>query len=202
LSAIIADDHRMVAEGLRQLVASTFSRTKLVDNGDDLVTASLKDSPDLVIADIEMPRSSGLEALRKVREAGSDIPFIMLTMHSEPLIAATVMEAGANAYVLKSSAGDELLTAIEDVMQGRTYVTPSVGARSLDARTKQLGRLTSKQRQILSFVGQGMRSKQIATELGLSVRTIEAHKYSIMQILNVHSTMEMVKRAEAQGLMF
>lgn len=202
MTAVIADDHRVVAEGVRELVATHFRQTRLVGSGDELVSTLLADPPDVVIADIEMPGLSGLDALRQARDAGSRVPFVILTMHSEPMIAASVMEAGANAYVLKSAAGDELLSAIEDVMQGRTYVTPSLGARSLGARIHQLNRMTPKQKQILSLVGQGLRTKQIAAELGLSVRTVEAHKYSIMQILGVHSTMEMVKRAEEQGLLF
>lgn len=202
MTAVIADDHRVVAEGVRELVAPHFRQTRLVGSGDELVSTLLADPPDVVIADIEMPGVSGLDALRQARGAGSPVPFVILTMHSEPMIAASVMEAGANAYVLKSAAGDELLSAIQDVMLGRTYVTPSLGARSLGARMHKLNRMTPKQKQILSLVGQGLRTKQIATELGLSVRTVEAHKYSIMQILGVHSTMEMVKRAEEQGLLF
>lgn len=199
--AIIADDHRMVAEGLQRLITPKFARIQIAESGGELLQLLQGEAPDLIIADLAMPDTSGLDVLRHLRRAGLSTPYIMLTMHGEPMIAASVMEAGANAYVLKSAAGEELLRAVDDVMQGRIYISPSVGARSLRTRAQLLNRITPKQQHILSMVGGGLRSKQIAAELGLSVRTVEAHKYSIMQVLGVHSTMEMVKCAEEQGLL-
>jgi DNA-binding NarL/FixJ family response regulator len=123
-------------------------------------------------------------------------------MHAEPALAAAAMRAGANGYVLKYAAGKDLLTAVRQVLSGGVYVTPSLGARYLSSQLQEIHNLTAKQREVLRLVGRGLRSKQIAADLGLSVRTVEAHKYTMMQILGVHSTLELVRRSEELGLLF
>jgi DNA-binding NarL/FixJ family response regulator len=112
------------------------------------------------------------------------------------------MRAGANGYVLKYAAGKDLVTAVRQVLAGGVYVTPSLGARYLSSQLQEIHNLTAKQREVLRLVGRGLRSKQIAADLGLSVRTVEAHKYTMMQILGVHSTLELVRRSEELGLLF
>jgi DNA-binding NarL/FixJ family response regulator len=183
---VFADDHRMVAEGIERLLDDDIER----------------ESPDLILSDINMPGGNGLEVLKTLRARGDSTPFVFLTMHAEPALAASAMRSGANGYVLKVSAGDELLSALRQVLAGGTYVTPSLGARYLRGRMADLHELTPKQREVLRLVGSGLRSKQIAAQLGLSVRTVEAHKYTIMQILDVHSTLELVRRSEDLGLLF
>jgi DNA-binding NarL/FixJ family response regulator len=139
--------------------------------------------------------------MRAVRALGFEVPFVFLTMHADPELAAEAIQAGASGYVLKSSAGDELVRAIFEVLAGRTYVTPTLAARTIRAGVERAGTgLTLKQREILARVAQGLRSKQIAYELGLSVRTVESHKYTIMQELGVHSTVELVRKAAQVGL--
>lgn len=199
---VFADDHRMVAEGIERLLDDSFELAALAQDGRSLLDMIERESPDLILSDINMPGGNGLEVLKTLRSQGNETPFVFLTMHAEPALAAAAMRAGANGYVLKLSAGEELLSALRLVLAGGTYVTPSLGARYLRGRMTDLHELTPKQREVLRLVGSGLRSKQIAAQLGLSVRTVEAHKYTIMQILDVHSTLELVRRSEDLGLLF
>jgi DNA-binding NarL/FixJ family response regulator len=199
---VIADDHRMVAEGIERLLDDDFDLLEISADGNALIDAVRRHRPDMVIADINMPGANGLDVLKQLRAEGFRTPFIFLTMHAEPALAAAAMRAGANGYVLKYSAGEDLLTAVRQVLLGGTYVTASLGARYINGQSQELHSLTAKQREVLRLVGRGLRSKQIASDLGLSVRTVEAHKYTMMQILGVHSTLELVRRSEELGLLF
>lgn len=199
---IIADDHRMVAEGVQHILDEDFELLEMVSDGDSLVDAVHRLQPDLVVADINMPRCNGMDALKRLRQAGNRTRFVFLTMHMEPALAVAALRAGASGYILKSSAGEDLRNAAQQVMLGGTYVTPALGARYIGGHSTDVRNLTSKQLQVLRLVGNGLRSKQIALQLGLSVRTVEAHKYTMMQVLGVHSTLELVRRAEDLGLLF
>lgn len=200
-SLIIADDHRMVAEGIQRILGDDFDLLEMEADGDALFEAVGRLNPDLVVSDINMPGINGLDVLKELRRMGNRTAFVFLTMHTEPALAASAMRAGASAYVLKSSAGEDLLTATQQVLSGGTYVTPSLGARFISSQLQDLHQFTAKQLEVLRLVSCGMRSKQIADELNLSVRTVEAHKYVMMQILCVHSTLELVRRSEELGLL-
>ena len=198
---LLADDHVLVAQGIERLLLECFPQVDTVRSGADVVEAVQRGGIDLVISDISMEGMSGIDALREVRRAGYDTPFVFLTMHASPEVAAEAIRAGASGYVLKTSAGEELVRAISTVMSGRTYVTPTLAARAIAGATPAAGpNLTGKQRDILVRESQGLRSKQIAFELGLSVRTVESHKYAMMQELEVHSTVELVRKASRLGL--
>lgn len=197
---VIADDHRVVAEGLERLLLDHVEVVCTVSTGEALVECVHSVAPDLVISDINMPGLNGLSVIRQLRRQGIDVPFIFLTMHREPSMVSEAIHAGASAYVLKSSAGEELLLAIQAVIQGRTYITPTLGAQVIGARAVDSQALTGKQLEVLRYVVAGLRSKQIAFELGISVRTVESHKYAIMQILGVHSAVELVRKSREFGL--
>jgi DNA-binding NarL/FixJ family response regulator len=199
---VFADDHRMVAEGITRLLEGRYDLAAMAQDGHSLLAHVRSDDPDLVLSDINMPGCNGLDVLKVLRAEGNKVPFVFLTMHAEPGLAAAAMRAGASGYVLKLAAGEELLMALHQVLHGRSYVTPSLGAHYLRGQVGALHDLTPKQREVLRLVGTGLRSKQIAAQLGLSVRTVEAHKYTIMQILDVHSTLELVRRSEELGLFF
>lgn len=198
---VFADDHRMVAEGIERLLRDSYELVALVEDGRALIDAVRRETPDLVLSDINMPGGSGLEVMKTLRAAGDTTPFVFLTMHAEPTLAAMAMRAGASGYVLKMSAGDELLLALREVLAGNTYITPSLDMHATSRPPNELRELTPKQREVLRLVGQGLRSRQIADQLGLSTRTVEAHKYMIMQILGVHSTVELVRRSADLGLL-
>lgn len=198
---VFADDHRMVAEGIERLLEGAYDLVALVQDGAALREAVRSEVPDLVLSDINMPGGNGIEVLKAMRAEGDETPFVFLTMHAEPALAATAMRAGANGYVLKMSAGDELLSALRQVLAGANYVTPSLGLH-LGRESADAGReLTPKQLEVLRLVAQGLRSRQIAEQMGLSARTVEAHKYTIMQVLDVHGTVELIRRAEELGLL-
>ncbi len=197
---VLADDHRVVAQGIEQLLVGRFDSIELVTSGEALVESVRRDPPDVVVADISMPGLSGIDAMRVIREEGYDVPVVFLTMHDETNMAAQALRAGAKGYVLKSAAGEELVRVLDGVMDGRTYVTPTLAADALVSTGRPRYLLTEKQLRILEYVARGLRSKQIAYELGVSVRTIESHKYAIMQELGVHGTLELVRKAELEGL--
>lgn len=199
---VIADDHRLVAEAVHHILEDDFALAGIVADGDALVDAVLRWRPDLVVADITMPRCTGMDALKRLREAGVETRFVFLTMHMEPALAVAALRTGARGYVFKNAAGEELRQAAQQVMAGGTYVTPALGAGYTSDAINDARKLTAKQLQVLRLVGEGLRSKQVALQLGLSVRTVEAHKYTMMQVLGVHSTLELVRRAEDLGLMF
>ncbi|TBR39515.1 response regulator transcription factor [Dyella terrae] len=198
---VIADDHRIVAEGIEHILAEDYELLAVVSDGYALIDTVRRLEPDVVIADINMPGCSGLDALKQLRSENNRTPFILLTMHAEPALASSAMRSGASGYVLKMSAGEDLIDAIQQVLAGSTYVTPSLGARFLCSNARDIQNLTTKQCAVLRLVGKGLRSKQIAAELGLSVRTVEAHKYTMMQMFGVHSTLEMVRKAEELGVL-
>lgn len=199
---VFADDHRMVAEGIERLLNEEFDLLGTASDGQTLLDMVRRLEPDLILSDINMPGDNGLEVLKKLRAEHNTTPFVLLTMHAEPALAAEAMRTGANGYVLKLSAGEDLLKAIRQVLTGCTYVTPSLVGRYLSGQLRELNELTAKQREVLRLIGKGLSSKQIAATLGLSVRTIEAHKYTMMQILDVHSTLALVRRSEELGLLF
>ncbi|WP_240732343.1 response regulator [Dyella terrae] len=190
-----------MAEGIEHILAEDYELLAVVSDGYALIDTVRRLEPDVVIADINMPGCSGLDALKQLRSENNRTPFILLTMHAEPALASSAMRSGASGYVLKMSAGEDLIDAIQQVLAGSTYVTPSLGARFLCSNARDIQNLTTKQCAVLRLVGKGLRSKQIAAELGLSVRTVEAHKYTMMQMFGVHSTLEMVRKAEELGVL-
>jgi DNA-binding NarL/FixJ family response regulator len=199
---LLADDHRIVAEGIGRLLERDFEVVAVVEDGDALLDAARRANVDAIVSDITMPGRTGLAVLKQLRAEGSNVRFLFLTMHAEPALVAAAMRAGANGYVLKDAAGHELASAMFEVLAGGSYVTPSVAAQCLDQSARQVRELSAKQREVLQLIANGLRPKQIAARLGLSVRTVEAHKYAIMQILFVHSTLGLVKRAKELGLLF
>ena len=197
---VLADDHLLVAQGIERLLSECFDVIALVFNGEDLLDVIRREQPDLVIADISMPGLSGIDVMRRAQYEGLTAPFIFLTMHGESEMASRAICAGGCGYVLKNSAGDELLYAVQQVLDDKTYVTPTLAANAITTSQYRRRTLTDKQQRVLEYVARGLRSKQIAFELGVSVRTVESHKYAIMQELGVHGTLELVRRAEQEGL--
>jgi DNA-binding NarL/FixJ family response regulator len=201
---LLADDHAMVAEGLATLLKNDFELVGTVNNGSELIDRARQFKPDVIVADIAMPVMGGLEALRRLKTTKSGAKIIFLTMHADAQLATEALRAGASGYVLKNSAGEELITAIEEVVQGRTYLTPLITKdviSNLTERTpEQEARLTPRQREVLRLIAAGRRMKEIAFELGLSTRTVETHKYEMMRALGAESTAELVRYAIQIGL--
>ena len=198
---IIADDHAMVAEGLGRLVGEVADLVGQVGDGEQLVDRARQLKPDIIISDVSMPVMSGLDALRQLKAEGSQCRFIFLTVHTEAQLAAEAIRAGAQAYLLKASAGEELFEAIRAVMGGRVYLTPHVTKDVLRTISAQENRqLTSRQRDVLVLIAKGKRMKDIAADLKISVRTVEDHKSQLLVALGAKSTADLVRYAIKLGL--
>ncbi len=203
---LLADDHRILAEGLRGLLEPKFELVGIVEDGRALLAAAEELQPDVIVADISMPLLNGIEAVRQIKRTNKKIKVVFLTMHPDVTYAASAFEAGASGYVLKHSAPSELTTAIQSALRGKTYVTPLIAGELMQfykARTDQrdeLTRLTPRQREVLQLLAEGRSAKEIATILNISARTVEFHKYRIMDDLGITSGAELVKYAIRHGI--
>ena len=199
---LIADDHRLVAEGIRSLLEPHFEVSGIVADGQDLLLAVETLDPDAIVLDISMPVLNGIDAIRRLRAVDCRAVIVCLTMHDHATYADRALEAGAAGFVLKHSAPSELLTAVREALAGGVYITPQV-ARSLfgtrRARTrdgqKSPDELTRRQREVLRLVADGCSAKEIAATLNISRRTAEFHKARLMEVLDVHSIAELVHYA-------
>jgi DNA-binding NarL/FixJ family response regulator len=200
---LLADDHAIVAEGLATLLKDHFDLLETVGDGSALIDAARKLRPDVIVTDMAMPVLSGLEALRRLKATRNEAKVIFLTMHADAQLATEAFRAGASGYVLKQSAGEELIAAIEEVLKGRTYLTPLITKNviaNLTESTPPTVKLTPRQREVLRLIADGRRMKEIGAILELSTRTVESHKYEMMRALGVQSTAELVRYAIQIGL--
>ena len=201
---ILADDHTMFRQGLAFLLPPEMDLVATVANGRELVEATRRLQPDLVVADLTMPDLGGLDALRILRQERLHARFIILTVHEDPALAAEALRAGAMGYVVKQAAGEELIEALRLAVAGRTFLSPLVSGavvrRLVEGAASPGEALTSRQRQVLRLLAEGRRVKEIAAQLGLSVRTVETHKYEIMHVLEIDNTADLVRFAIRQGL--
>jgi DNA-binding NarL/FixJ family response regulator len=195
---LIADDHQVVAEGLVRLLSEQYTIVDTIYDGLLVLDAARRLRPDVIVLDISMPNVSGLEAIRQIRKAGVDAKIIVLTMHSDAHLAVEALSAGASGFVLKESSGEELLTAVQVVLDGGTYLASGLTKEIVTVMVGgETGRveLTAQQREVLRLIVRGQRAKEIAGTLDISTRSVEAIKYKTMQQLNLHSTAELVRYA-------
>ena len=203
---ILADDHRIVAEGLKSLLADDFDVVAVVEDGRALLEAAGKLRPDLVVADIGMPHVNGIEATIRLKRDEPGIKVVILTMHREEAYARRALEAGASGYVLKVAASAELVLAINAALAGKTFVTPELAgelmgrARSPHPATEPAAALTRRQREVLQLLAEGKAAKEIGALLGISTRTVESHKYEMMQTLGVRTSTELIHFAIRNGI--
>jgi DNA-binding NarL/FixJ family response regulator len=194
----------MFAEALRVYLEKTHSVVGVVFDGRAMVDVAVRLKPDVIIVDVGMPLLNGLDAARRTREQVPNVRFIFLTMQDDPNLAAAALELGAIAFVLKHSAGPELLKAIDHVLRGQSYLTPKL--RSVDwvqskARARQFStEMTSRQRDVVQMLAEGRPMKEIAGLLGLSEKTVEFHKHHIMDAFNLKSNADLVLFALRSGL--
>jgi DNA-binding NarL/FixJ family response regulator len=205
---LIADDHSILLAGLKKLVEGAYEVVGTVEDGRALIEAAERLKPDLILMDISMPLLNGLDAARQLKKLVPDSKLLFLTMHSSPTYATEAFKAGANGYLLKQSAASELPQAIAAVLRGQTYLTPAITREVLDmallpaepALKHSLSALTPRQREVLQLIGEGKATKEVATLLNVSVKTVEFHKGRLMEQLNLHSTPALIKFAIAEGL--
>jgi DNA-binding NarL/FixJ family response regulator len=204
---LLADDHLLVAEALTSLLTPEFDLVGVVEDGRALVEAVGKLQPDVIVADVSMPHLNGIDALAHLRQGGDRTPVVFLTMHRDVTFARRALDAGASGFVLKHSASVELVTAIRAALQGKTYLTPQLAGEVLEAMkegSEQAGdpvtSLTPRQREVLQLLAEGRSAKEIAASLGISARTVEFHKYQMMETLDLHTNAELVHFAIKHGV--
>ena len=204
---LLADDHRIVIEGLKKLLEPDYDVVGTVEDGRALIAAVAELQPDVVVADVSMPHLNGIEAVRQIKEKSPQIKVVMLTMHHDVQYAVRAFEAGASGFVLKASASNELITAIGEAMRGKTYVTPLIAGDLIQSYREGkanpeigLRQLSARQREILQLVAEGHSAKEIGQALNISARTVESHKYQIMEALNVKTSAELVQFAIKHGI--
>jgi DNA-binding NarL/FixJ family response regulator len=197
---LLADDHALILGAFEKLLAEECDVVGQVSDGRALVAAADRLKPDLIVLDIAMPLLNGLEAARQIRQLSSHVKLVFLTMNEDPDLAAEAFRSGASAYLLKRSAVSELTTAIREVMQGRTYITPLVAGelvgsfiRADDRKPSQ--ELTPRQREVLQLLAEGRSMKEVAAVLDLTPRTVAFHKYQMMKQLRVKTTAELIQYA-------
>ncbi len=195
---LLADDHAVVVEGLRKLLESEFDLVDAVYDGKSLIASARKLKPDIILLDISMPLLNGIDAARRLRKIVPESKLIFLTMHADPAYVAEAVQVGASGYVVKRSAASELVAAIRQVVQGKTYFTPLV-SRVRAGRSGSI-RLTPRQRETLQLVAEGRSNKEIAALLNISVKTVEFHKATLMQRLGLHTAAELTQFAVKHGL--
>jgi DNA-binding NarL/FixJ family response regulator len=201
---LIADDHAMFAETLRVYLEKTFNIVGVVMDGRAMVSEAVRLQPDVIVADVGMPLLNGLDAARKIKEQVSSIKFVFLTMRDDPNLAAAALQLCPIGFVLKHSTGPELLKALDDVLHGKSYLTPKLRAEdwvATKARARQYSKaMTPRQTEITQLLAEGRPMKAIAQSLALSEKTVEFHKHQIRESFNLHSTADLVLFAVKQGL--
>jgi DNA-binding NarL/FixJ family response regulator len=203
---VIADDHPILAAGLRSLLEPEFEVVAVVADGRELIAAARKHQPDVIVADITMPSLNGIDAAVHLRDSGVEAKVIFLTMHRDVAYARRAMEAGAAGFVLKHSAATELVTAVRDALLGQTYVTPLIAGELLQSyreasqRSGATHRLTTRQREVLQLFAEGRSAKEVAGTLKIATRTAEVHKARILKALGLQTTAELVQYAIRNGI--
>ena len=204
---LIADDHKIVVEGLKKLLGPEFEIAGAVEDGRELVKAAEKLRPDVIVADISMPGLNGIEAVRQIKKVYKEMKVVFLTMHPDVAYAAKAFKAGASGYVLKHSAPDELVTAIQAALLEKTYVTPLIAGKLLQfyeegasGQGETVSVLSSRQREVLQLLAEGHSVKEIAAILNVSEKTVEYHKYRMMEILGIKTLAELIRYALKQGI--
>ena len=204
---LLADDHRMVAEGVKRLLEEEFDLVAVVEDGRQLVESARRLRPRVVVADITMPHLNGIDALLQLKVDNPEIAVVFLTMHKDAAYARRALEAGALGYVLKHSAHTELLFAVRAALDGKTFISPTLAGEVFnDLKTSPahasdpVAALTPRQREILQLFAEGLSTKKIAFSLSISPRTVEYHKYQMMESLKLQGSAELIHFAIKNGI--
>lgn len=207
---LLVEDHTIVRQGLRRLLEEKgVEVVGEAENGRKGIEAARNLKPDVVVMDISMPRLGGIEATRRIRKELSGTKVIILTIHLDENYIFKALDAGANAYLVKETASEDLYEAIETVMRGETYFSPKIPSKVIKSYKKlvrsgkkvdEFSRLTNREREILQLIAEGFTSKQIGEMLFISDKTVENHRANIMGKLDIHDTAGLVRYAVKIGL--
>jgi DNA-binding NarL/FixJ family response regulator len=207
---LLADDHALVRAGIRSILASDYEIAGEVEDGRELVRAALKLDIDVIVADIGMPNLNGLEAIRQLRKRGVRAKIIVVTMHAGVDFAVQALRLGVSGYVLKVDASDELARAVREALADRLYISPGIakdvmtllmeGPKESPEEDAPWHNLTDREREVLQLVAEGRKMTEIGQILHISNRTVERHKYSLMDKLKLRTTAALTQYAIKHGL--
>ncbi|UCD58906.1 MAG: response regulator transcription factor [Candidatus Hydrogenedentota bacterium] len=206
-TVLLADDHKIVLEGLKGLLADEFDVVGTVEDGRALLEQVQQLCPDVIVVDVAMPLLNGIDAVKQIKKTGLDTKVVFLTMHHDAMYAKEAFEAGALCFVLKHSAPSELTKAIQEALKGNTYISPAIAhdvmqlyKEEVDTRAGTSGSLTLRQREVMQLLAEGKSAKEIANILHISARTVEFHKYNMMEQLGIKTSAELVHFAIKHGI--
>ncbi|MGC4050419.1 MAG: response regulator transcription factor [Paludibaculum sp.] len=206
ITILLADDHSVVRQGFRRILESQMDMEIVgeASNGREAIERASTLSPDVVVMDVAMPELNGIEATRRLMESSPRTRVLALSMHKDAVYVREILRAGARGYLLKDAIDADLLAAVRAIARGEGYLSPAIADAVLtDYRqhvTDPIDLLTSREREVLQLIAEGKTNKEIATDLKLSVYTVDAHRGRIMEKLNLHSTGELVRFAVRKGL--
>ncbi len=210
IRVLLADDHKIVREGLRSLLEKEpdIDVVAMADNGKTARQLAGEHRPNVAVIDIAMPEMNGIEAIRRISGANPGIRILALSMHSARRFVVEALSAGANGYILKDCASEELVRAIRVVADNETYLSPKISGlivkdyvkRLPESKSPEKALLSNREREVLQLIAEGQCTKEIAFSLGLSVKTVETHRQQIMKKLDLHSVAVLTRYAIREGI--
>jgi DNA-binding NarL/FixJ family response regulator len=198
---LLADDHRMLTDALKNVLEPRCEVVGTVSDGRALLEAAAKLNPDIVLLDIAMPHLNGLDAGRQLKAKMPKVKLIFMTQHEDPYLVGEAFRAGGSAFLLKEAAASELTDALDQVLKGGSYVTPSAagGLTNISLRDpKNRDRApepSPRQREVIQLLAEGRSMKEVADALKISIRTVAGHKYAVMELLQLKTNAELVQYA-------
>jgi len=204
---LLADDHVLLADALKSILLPTYDIVGTVNDGRSLLTAVEAAQPELVVVDIGMPQLNGIDATREIKRRWPRIKVIIVTMNEDSGLVGEAFQAGASGYLLKTSASFELLQAIQEVLKGASYLSPRITSGAVASMLRgdnimrdERRKLTTRQREVIQLLAEGRSMKEVADLLTISLRTVAAHKYRIMELLAITNNAELYRYAVKQNL--
>jgi len=203
---LLADDHRMLTDALKSVLASSCEVVAMVSDGRALLEEAARLHPDVVVLDIVMPRLNGLDAARQLKATMPKVKLIFMTMHEDPYLVGEAFRAGASAFLLKEAAASELTKALDRVLKGGSYVTPRAakGLSNISLRDpkdrEHAPEPSARQREVIQLLAEGCSMKEVADALGITTRTVAGHKYAVMELLQLKTNADLIQYAIKHGI--
>jgi DNA-binding NarL/FixJ family response regulator len=206
---VVVDDHKLVRDGIRRLLETRddFRVVGEASDGEEAVALVTEKQPDIALMDIWMPRLSGIDATRRIGKRGLATRVLVLSMHESRSFVEAVLRAGAAGYIVKNAAPEDLLSAIDAVRSGDSYLSPAITQQVVDAiacpgdaAPQGVATLTDREREVLQLIAEGLSSREIAGLLGVSLKTVDSHRSNLMEKLDIHKVSGLVRFAIRVGL--